>query len=80
MALCKEHLQLKHLLLTGWVAPMNIFHIPPTDFELKFPFEGMNEARDQWLLHFCRNVASHPVTPHPRLTCGGWLDHLCALF
>eukprot|EP00913_Durusdinium_trenchii_P015837 g14883.t1 len=28
----------------GWVAPMNIFHIPPTDFELKFPFEGMNEV------------------------------------
>ncbi|CAK9077000.1 Conjugated bile acid hydrolase (CBAH) (Bile salt hydrolase) (BSH) (CBAH-1) (Choloylglycine hydrolase) [Durusdinium trenchii] len=23
---------------------MNIFHIPPTDFELKFPFEGMNEV------------------------------------
>ena len=28
----------------GWLAPMNIFHFPPSYQPLKCPFEGMNEA------------------------------------
>lgn len=28
----------------GYLAPMNIFHLPPTGLELKIPFEGMNEV------------------------------------
>ena len=29
----------------GYIAPMNIFHIPPTGLPVKVALEGMNEAR-----------------------------------
>ena len=29
----------------GYIAPMSIFHLPPTGLPVKVAFEGMNEAR-----------------------------------
>ncbi|CAE7767484.1 unnamed protein product [Symbiodinium pilosum] len=48
----------------GYLAPMNIFHLPPTGRATKIPFEGMNEAGlTVSALYFAESVyeQSHPA-------------------